>query len=219
MSSQFLYEKLQQTWIIWARWETYFKLNGIEAIINDSSIVGNIIQEWLKRFMLINNIPFKTIANTQEFPDFLMWESDDKDLLEVKCFKKSPNFDISNFLAYARSLLVKPYRLNADYLIFEYIEVHWWIIIKNIWLRKVWEICWPSERSPIKIQWKQWIPMNIRPAIWYSNRTKFPPFLSRREFVHAIRQVIDTSSIAHSLQRNWETKVAELFKEQTWEEL
>lgn len=216
---EILYQKLMQTWVVWAKWETYFKLNGIETIVNDSSIVGNVIQEWLKSFMLEKDIPFRTIPNTQEFPDFLMWDSDTKELLEVKCFKKSPNFDIANFLAYARSLLSKPYRLNADYLIFEYLEVHWGIIIKNIWLKKVWEICWPSERSPLKIQWKQWVPVNIRPAVWYSKRTNFPPFLSRKDFVHALKRVIDTSTITNSIQRNWESNVTRLFKEQTGEDL
>lgn len=217
--TEFLYQKLMQTWVVWAKGETYFTLNGIETIVNDSSIIGNVIQEWLKSFMLENKIPFRTISNTQEFPDFLMWDTDIQDLLEVKCFKKSPNFDIANFLAYARSLLLKPYRLNADYLIFEYLEVHWGIIIKNIWLKKVWEICGASERSPLKIQWKQGVPVNIRPAVWYSQRTNFPPFTSRKDFIHALKKVIDTSTITNSIQKNWETNVSSLFKEQTWEDL
>ena len=148
-----------------------------------------------------------------------MGVSDDRDLLEVKCFKQSPNFDVANFLAYARSLLEKPYRLDADYLIFEYMEVHGWIIIKSIWLKKVWEICSASERSPVKIQWKQWIPVNIRPATWYSTRSAYPVFWSRKEFVHGIKKVLDTSSMANNLQRNWEQNVSKLYKEQTGRDL
>lgn len=220
MSAQAVFDKLMQTGIISARGETYFELHGIKTIIHDSSIVGNVIQEWLKSFMSNHNIAYRIKTNTQEFPDFLMHSSrNDVDLLEVKCFKESPNFDIANFQAYARSLLEKPYRLDADYLIFEYIEVHGGIVIKNIWLKKVWEIACASERSPLKIQWKQGIPVNIRPATWYSRRTKFPVFASRLDFVKAIKTVLDTSSVSAGIQKDWFKKVATTYEAQTGQPL
>ena len=136
MSAQNVYDKLMQTGIISAKGETYFEMHNIKTVIHDSSIVGNVIQEWLKSFMDAHGIRYRLKKNTQEFPDFLMSEhSDEVDLLEVKCFKKSPNFDVANLQAYSRSLLDKPYRLDADYLIIEYIEVHGGIVIKNIWLK------------------------------------------------------------------------------------
>ena len=138
MSARKVYDKLMQTGIISAKGETYFELHNIKTVIHDSSIVGNIIQEWLKSFMDAHGIPYRLKTNTQEFPDFLMNEhSDEVDLLEVKCFKKSPNFDVANLQACSRSLLDRPYRLDADYLIIEYIDVHGGIVIKNIWLKKV----------------------------------------------------------------------------------
>lgn len=220
MSAQAVFDKLMQTGIISARGETYFELHGIKTIIHDSSIVGNVIQEWLKSFMRHHNIAYRIKTNTQEFPDFLMHPNrNDVDLLEVKCFKESPNFDIANFQAYARSLLEKPYRLDADYLIFEYIEVHGGIVIKNIWLKKVWEIACASERSPLKIQWKQGIPVNIRPATWYSKRTKFPVFASRLDFVKAIKTVLDTSSVSAGIQKDWFKKVATTYEAQTGQPL
>lgn len=220
MSAQAVFDKLMQTGIISARGETYFELHGIKTIIHDSSIVGNVIQEWLKSFMSHHNIAYRIKTNTQEFPDFLMHPNrNDVDLLEVKCFKESPNFDIANFQAYARSLLEKSYRLDADYLIFEYIEVHGGIVIKNIWLKKVWEIACASERSPLKIQWKQGIPVNIRPATWYSRRTKFPVFASRLDFVKAIKAVLDTSSVSAGIQKDWFKKVATTYEAQTGQPL
>lgn len=220
MSAQAVFDKLMQTGIISARGETYFELHGIKTIIHDSSIVGNVIQEWLKSFMSHHNIAYRIKTNTQEFPDFLMHPNrNDVDLLEVKCFKESPNFDIANFQAYARSLLEKSYRLDADYLIFEYIEVHGGIVIKNIWLKKVWEIACASERSPLKIQWKQGIPVNIRPATWYSRRTKFPVFASRLDFVKAIKTVLDTSSVSAGIQKDWFKKVATTYEAQTGQPL
>ena len=220
MSAQKLYDSLITAGIIGATGETHFTLHGLPTLVRDSSIVGNVIQEWLKVFMRSNNIPFRIKPNTQEFPDFLMNPNNDQiDLIEVKCFKNSPNFDVANFLAYCRSLMTSPYRLDADYLIFKYEETESGIVIKNIWLKKVWEICSASERSPLKIQWKQSVPFNIRPSTWYARNPTYRSFETRFDFVTAVKQVLDTSSIGGGLQRGWITTVKALYKEQTGREL
>lgn len=216
MSAKKVYDKLMQSGVISAKGETYFELHNIKTVIHDNSIVGNVIQEWLKSFMDLHQIPYRLKPNTQEFPDFLMNEvSDEIGLLEVKCFKKSPNFDVANLQAYARSLLEKPYRLDSDYLIIEYIDVHGGIVIKNIWLKKVWEICCASERSPLKTQVKQGFPYNIRPATFYSSRSKYRPFETRREFVEALKSVIDVIPNMNNIQKDWFKKVSTLYKTQT----
>lgn len=220
MTAKRVYNKLLQTGIINATGEITFEMHNIKTIIKDSSVVGNVMQDWLTHFLDFHKISYRLKKNTQEFPDFLMHKNrDDIDLLEVKCFKKSPNFDVANFQSYARSLLDNPYRLDADYLIFEYIDLHGGIAIKQIWLKKAWELCSGSERSPLKIQWKQGVPVNIRPATWYSNKAKYKPFQSRLEFVTAIKKVLDTSSVSAGLQKDWITKVSKKYKIQTGNEL
>lgn len=220
MSAKRLYDELIAEGIIGAVGETHFKLHGLSTLVRDSSIVGNVIQEWLKEFMTKKGIKYRNKPNTQEFPDFLMHETDNHtDLLEVKCFKKSPNFDVANFLAYCQSLTVNPYRLDADYLIFEYTENQTGIVIKRIWLKKVWEICCGSERADVKIQWKKNVHVNIRPATWYANRTYYPVFNTRLDFVKAIKKVLDTSASAGALQAGWITTVKNVYKKQTGQEL
>jgi len=220
MTAQKVYEKLMQTGIISATGEVTFEMLNIKTIVKDSSIIGNVMQDWLKSFFDVHNIPYRLKANTQEFPDFLLHPSrDDIELLEVKCFKKSPNFDVANFQAYARSLLENPYRLDAHYLIFEYIDLHGGIAIKQIWLKNVWEICCNSERSPLKIQWKQGIPVNIRPATWYAKNPTYKSFETREEFVNAIKKVLDTSSVSAGLQKDWYKKVSQKYKMQTERDL
>jgi len=220
MSAQAVYNKLMQTGIINATGEVTFEMQNIKTIVKDSSIVGNVMQDWLKSFLDSHQIAYRLKANTQEFPDFLMHSTrDDIELLEVKCFKQSPNFDVANFQAYARSLLDKPYRLDANYLIFEYIDLHGGIAIKQIWLKKVWEICCDSERSPLKIQWKQGVPVNIRPATWYAKKPKYNTFTTRKEFVTAVKKVLDTSSVSAGLQKDWFKKVSEKYKLQTGNDL
>lgn len=220
MSAQVLFDKLISENIIGATGESSFMLNGLSTVVLDSSIIGNLIQEWLKKFMTIHSISFRFKSNTQEFPDFLMHaDNDNIELLEVKCFKGSPNFDVANFQAYARSLTINPYRLDADYLIFKYRVLASGIVIENIWLKKVWEICGGSERSALKIQWKQGMPVNIRPATWFSGRTAYPPFSTRKEFVTAIKKVLDTSSVSAAIQRGWFDTVSTTYRSQTENDL
>lgn len=220
MSAKKLYRDLIADGIIGATGETNFELHGLKTLVRDSSIVGNVIQEWLQAFMESKNIPFRVKPNSQEFPDFLMNTNNDQiDLIEVKCFKKSPNFDVANFLAYCRSLTTAPYRLDADYLIIKYEENDTGIVITDIWLKKVWEICSASERSPLKIQWKQSVPFNIRPSTWYAKKPKYSSFKTRLEFVTAVKKVLDTSSIGGGLQKGWITTVKYLYKKQTGRDL
>lgn len=218
MSAEQLFNKLTEVGIIGASGETYFELHGLKTKVRDSSIVGNVIQEWLKLFMTTQKIPFRLKQNTQEFPDFLMHGTDDTtDLLEVKCFKNSPNFDVANFSAYCRSLLSSPYRLDSDYLIIEYQEnVDGSISIRNAWLKKVWEICSGSERAQIKAQWKQGTPVNIRPATFYSpNKARYKPFQTRKEFVLALKSIIDVNPTMNHIQKDWYKKVSDLYRVQT----
>ena len=221
MSAKLLFNKLQDEGIIGASGETYFELHGLKTKVRDSSIVGNVIQEWLKLFMSNNNIPFRLKQNTQEFPDFLMHATNNNiDLLEVKCFKKSPNFDVANFAAYCRSLLTNPYRLDSDYLIIEYKENDdGSILIKRAWLKKVWGICSGSERAKVKAQWKQGTPVNIRPATFYSTKVKYQPFQTRKEFVLALKSIIDVNPTMNHIQKDWYKKVSGLYKTQTGNDL
>lgn len=221
MSAKILLDKLHEEGIVGSTGVTFFELHGLKTQILDSSIVGNVFQEWLKHFMTKHNIAHRFVPNTQEFPDFLMHPTkDDIDLLEVKCFKKSPNFDVANFAAYCRSLLTYPHRLDSDYLIVEYQENgDGTIIIKRAWLKKVWEICSGSERAKVKAQWKQGTPVNIRPATFYSTNSKYKPFETRKEFVLALKSIIDVNPNMNHIQNNWYKKVSQLYLEQTGNEL
>ena len=51
MTSITLFNKLREKSIVGSIGESTFTLNSMSTIIKDSSIVGNVIQEWLKKFM------------------------------------------------------------------------------------------------------------------------------------------------------------------------
>lgn len=216
MSAVRLFEQLQASGIVGSTGVTHFELHGIKTLVRDSSVIGNVIQEWLASFMKQHHITYNVPDNSQEFPDYLVDESNgDHGLLEVKCFQKSPNFDIANFMAYCRSLVDKPIRLDAHYLIFEYAMIDNGIEIKGLWLKKVWEIAGGSERAGVKIQWKQNQAVNIRPVTWYSKSTQFPPFSSRREYVLALKKVLDTSPAGGDWRKNWFKAIENKYQEQT----
>ncbi len=190
LTAQELYDKLvTEHKFVGKKGKIIFNLMDISLEVSTKDTVGNLVQEWIKEWMIREEIDFANPPNTQDFPDFLL-DSDDnkKGLLEVKCFDydASPNFDIAAFLAYRRSLLEHPYRLDSDYLIIGYAMEEADIIIKDVWLKKVWEICGPSEKWDLRCNVKQGEPTNIRPIKWYNNqRTKFKPFNSMLQFVEA----------------------------------
>jgi type II restriction enzyme len=137
------------------------------------------------------NVEFEENTNSQTFPDFhLDTENKKKGLLEVKTFDwdRGPGFDLANFDSYCNSLLENAYRIDSDYLIFAYQMEGSQITIKNVWLKKIWELSCPSGTYPIKVQEKKQVIYNLRPATWYSERTTFKPFSSKEEFLSALNE-------------------------------
>lgn len=159
-----------------------FELADLKVQIDNKDIIGGVLQSWFGEWLTANG--FSDLQeDTQEFPDFL-FEGDV--FLELKTFdsKKSPAFDIANFASYIDSLLLKPQRLNSDYLVFSYKVVDREISIAEIWLKKVWELTGPSDENILALQVKRGQPYNIRPKSGFRQGRGI--FTSRREFVEAL---------------------------------
>lgn len=186
------------------------KLGGISAKYNGKDAIGDLLQEWLREWFIVNNFYFRQPKNTQAFPDFLLSESDNSDFLELKTFDAdaNPAFDIANFDSYCTSLLLIPERIEADYLIFSYKTADSILSIDNIWLKKVWEITSSSEKNPIKIQVKREQIYNIRPCIWYSSRLKNLPFQNKKEFLNALAETFKFYPQCDKYKENWLEKVS-----------
>lgn len=193
------------------------KLGNISAKYNGRDAIGDLLQEWLGEWMKSRNYYFRTKENTQEFPDFLLSESDTKDFLELKTFNAdaSPAFDIANFDSYCTSLLTIPERIDADYLILSYKMENSELSIDNIWLKKVWEMSSPSGKDPIKLQVKRNQIYNLRPCTWYSNRLKYNPFTNKKDFLKAISETHKHYPQCDQYKENWLEKVSEKYFEHT----
>lgn len=165
---------------------TQFSLGGTTISITSKDGIGKLIEEWLGIWAVQQGIEISPNKGCQSFPDFYI--NSDNSYLEIKAFDldASANFDIANFESYCESLSYNPHRLYADYFILGYRLIGSKLIIENVWLKKIWEISCSSERFPLKVQAKRDVIYNIRPAVWYSNRARYPVFYNDQQFVDAL---------------------------------
>lgn len=220
MNAQTLFDILNQSRIRESSGFSSFNFMNTEVRITSKSTIGYLFQNWLEKWMENNNINFTRNLNSQQWPDFFLDpdENNSKGVVELKTFEvnEGPNFDVANFDAYQRSLLTHAYRLDADYIIVCYeLTADGIFSVKNLWLKKIWQICTKSERYPIKSQVKQGVIVNIRPANFHSR----PTFNSRREFVEAIYQTLLKYPPRSSTSLNWLVDVGVNYKSFTGKDL
>lgn len=193
--------------------EITFTLKDIAIIVNQNNVVGNILEEWLDKWMTENNIPHKHNEG-QSSPDFwLNLEDENNDWLEIKSFTGSPNFDIAAYNSFINLILQKPYKLQSSYILIKYRNEGGKVIIENCWLKKIWEISSPSEKWSIKVQDKKGIIFNIRPSVWYSEKTDYPTFESLEDFLSALEEVIYTYPDTHSKGATWKKDLIKSYKD------
>ena len=170
-----------------------FYLGDVSIIVKQRDVVGNIMQEWLQGWLDARNIEYASSENSQMPPDFFL-DPDDKTkgLLEVKAFNRSgsPGFDIADFRMYAEEIQEKPYMLDVDYLIFGYdMSDSGVVTIKDVWLKKVWQITRRMENYPINLQVKDGVIHKIRPGVWYTDSPKdYSIFDSLEDFISAVEE-------------------------------
>ncbi len=176
-----------------------FDLGGVDIIVKQRDVVGNIMQEWIAGWLDKNNIEYAVNENTQMPPDFYLNPDNLKEnLLEIKAFNynATPGFDIAAFDMFEREIKKKPYVLDTTYLIFGYdMSSDGVVTIKQVWKKKVWEITRPMKDKK-KIEWaislqiKDGVVHKIRPAKWYGTQTKYKIFTCVEHFLSAIENAV-----------------------------
>ena len=194
-----------------------FFLGDVDIIVKQKDVVGNIIQEWLQGWIDKREIEYALNDNTQMPPDFFL-NPDDKttDLLEVKAFNRSAStgFDIADFRMYEEEIIEKPYMLNVDYLIFGYdMSDDGVVTIKDLWLKKVWEITRRMDGWSINLQVKQGVVHKIRPGVWYSDRPgNIPMFKCIEDFIAAIEEAVYQNPKTHESAATWKKNFIDSYR-------
>lgn len=219
-TAQEIYDRLiNEDHILELEGQIKFYLGDVNIIVKQKDVVGNIMQEWLQGWLDARKIEYAPSDNTQMPPDFFL-NPDDKtrELLEVKAFNRngSPGFDIADFRMYAVEIQEKPYMLDVDYLIFGYdMSDEGIVTIKDVWLKKVWQITRRMENYPINLQVKDGVIHKIRPGVWYSERvTDYAIFESLEDFISAIEETtFKEPKLRDSIASTWLTVFQRNFKD------
>lgn len=218
VTSQQVYDKLMnEDKILELKGQIKFCFGDVDIVVKQKDVVGNIVQEWLQGWFDKNNIDYSLSENTQMPPDFYLNPDDlTSNLLEVKAFNRSasPGFDIADFRMYAEEIIEKPYMLHVDYLIFGYDMSDDGIVsIKDLWLKKVWEITRRMDDWALNLQVKQGVVHKIRPGVWYSKKTKkFSTFKSLEDFISAIEETVYQNPKTHNEASMWKKKFLENYE-------
>lgn len=208
-----LYQRLMEEMCFkGAKGKIAFTLRGISLVVMQNNVVGSLLEEWLEKWMCDAGIPYR-YNKGQSSPDFwLNIESDTTDLLEVKSFTKHPNFDIASYSSFINLVLQKLYKLQSNCLLIKYNMVGSEVIIEDCWLRKIWEICSPSGKWPVKVQDKKGTIFNIRPATWYSDHLKYPVFRCLEDFLSALEEVIYVYPATHLMGAKWKNSLIDSYR-------
>jgi hypothetical protein len=157
-------------------------------LIDINNSIGCILQSIMFNIFQKNINTFES-GPKQKSPDFINRKIFE---YELKCFEKNPNFDISAYVCFVNQL-IKNYglqrKLYTKYLIFEYILDTNFIIIKNVYIKNIWNLINYSGKYPISVQNKKNIWYNIRPSCknnW--NDLNKTPKLFIKKMIQSIQQ-------------------------------
>lgn len=209
LTAQEVYDKLlYEDKILELKGQIKFFLGDVDIIVKQKDVVGNIIQEWLQGWLDKRGIEYAPSENTQMPPDFFLNPNDKtRDMLEVKAFNRSasPGFDIADFRMYEEEIIEKPYMLDVDYLIFGYdMSDDGVVTVKDLWLKKVWQITRRMNGWAINLQIKQNVVHKIRPGLWYSeNKGNIPMFSCLEDFISAIEETVYQNPKTHENAASW----------------
>ena len=218
LTAQEVYDKLiNDDKIKLLKGQIRFHLGDVSIIVKRKDVVGNILQEWLEGWLVERNIDFDPNPNTQMPPDvYLDPEDHTHDLLEIKAFNReaNPGFDIADFKAFVKELVEKPYHIYTDFLIFGYVmdENSGDVIVKDLWLKKIWEIMKTMDSWPITVQYKNNILQKMRPGNWFSKRSNATVFESVEDFLAAFEETVYQNPETRSQAAQWKNKFKKSYK-------
>lgn len=190
----------------------FLRVGNFQIDLNKSGCIENILKEWVLSWLESKSTRLKR-NSVSEAPDiFLDPDDHTRDLLEVKAFnyEATPGFDIADFKSYQREIIREPWMLHTKYIIFGYaMDDAGVVTIKRLWLKNVWEICRPSAKWAINVQFKNGMVQKIRPATWYSKSKAihYLPFENVEDFLAAIEETVYANPETRSDAVGWRSRM------------
>ena len=209
-----------------------FQLGGISTCVRRRDIIGDVIQDWVCEWLERARITFVENPLRQKPPDiYLNPKNLRSDWLEIKAFDRSqnPRFSIAAFDFFMEDCIRRPWHLDADYLIFGYVlnEENGDLRIKDLWLKKIWEITKPMSRWPLTVKTSSDSAREIRPCCWYASKTDVKVFESLEDFLSAFEAALFQNPGTRPKASRWREKFLKSYKKHygyeieipNWEEI
>ncbi len=200
-----------------------FRLGDVSVAVRRKDVVGDVIQKWLEEWLKRSRIDFLANPVIQMPPDiYLNKENLKKDWLEIKAFnhEDSPRFSIATFKFFAQDLIERPWHIDADYLIFGYVINEAGILrIKDLWLKKVWQITKIMSQWPLTVKVTQGTVSEIRPCNWYTRRTKTKVFECKEDFLSAFEETLYKNPATNLFAKEWKRKFYKSYKKHYGKEI
>ena len=86
------------------------------------------------------------------------------------------------------------------------------VIVKDLWLKKIWEITKTMSNWPITVQYKNQILQKMRPGNWYTTRGNSKVFESKEDYLAAFEETIYQNAETHSQGSQWRNKFKRSYK-------
>ena len=111
--------------------------------------------------------------------------------------------------------------LHVDYLIFGYdMNDEGIVTIKDLWLKKVWQITRRMRDWSINLQVKQNVVHKIRPGVWYSTqRGNYPMFRTMEDFLSGIEEAVYQNPKTHNSAATWKRQFLDSYERHYGERL
>lgn len=201
-----------------------FQLGKIGVAIKRKDIIGGVIQEWLEAWLVQQGASFEPNPQSNTPPDIFLdpWDLT-RGWLEVKAFNRddTPRFSIAYFSTFMNELIERPWHLDTDYLIFGYVmdEETGVIKIKDLWLKKIWEITKPMNSWPLTVHFKNHSLNEIRPCKWFAERGSYKVFESVEDFLSAFEETLYQNPDTHRAAAQWRNKFCRSYKKYYGQEI
>lgn len=214
-AAQRLFDTLQNDFVFrGAAGSVKFNLRDYQITVEQNNVIGNILEEWLDKWMTSRGIAH-VHNQKQASPDFWLNPGDmEDDWLEVKSFTNAPNFDVAAFRSFINLVIDKPWKLHSHNLLIKYKMTGGTVTVEDFWLKNLWEICSSSGSWPVKVQYKNNVIVNIRPATWYSESAEYKPFECLEDFLAALEETIyryhDTRS---TIAEHWSERLCRSYEQ------